>query len=254
MSDDLFAGPYDLMLSAKEHIEEVITTLSGILNDDWAQIIRERDPETGDTLCKVAFSAPIPIRVGTRIFNVAAEMRAALDQAIYAATVALTEHADPASTKFPFGDTLAEAEGNLRRSGRNVPQPIADVLMAQKPYEAGNRTLWRLNKLRNVGDHRKLVVPAPSAKMVHASTTGFGAPKIEFATTASPDNGYQVARAPAGTNGQLNLGLVLHVAFGEVAAVKGLDPAGFLIEAHTAVADALDAIEKATIRVLKSRS
>jgi hypothetical protein len=47
--------------------------------------------------------------------------------------------------------------------------------------------------------------------------------------------------------------VILCVAFGEVEAVKGLDPVGYLIKAHDEVGKAISAIEQATMRALEQR-
>ena len=245
------------MTSAKEHIEEIIAVLGGIFKEDWATIAEEVDPQTGDTLYKVHFSSPVPVRVATRVFNAATEIRSALDHVVYVATTALTERADPSKAKFPFGDTAVDFDRDLMRGADHVPAAITSIIRAHKPYEAGNRTLWALNKLRNVKDHRRLIVPAPSAKLAHVRATdlsGYEQVKFSLYGTAGPHNDYVVARVAAGTRGKLEMNLLLHVAFGEVEAVKGLDPVGFLIAAHTAAAEVIWDIEKATIAALKSRA
>lgn len=70
---------------------------------------------------------------------------------------------------------------------------------------------------------------------------------------AGPDNDFVIARAPSDAKGTLNVGVILCVAFGEVEAVKGLDPVGYLIKAHDEVGKAISAIEQATMRALEQR-
>jgi hypothetical protein len=122
--EDIFWGPVDLMQSAKGHIDEIISILVGIFNEDWATVVKETDHQTGETIFRVKFHTPVPIRVATRVFNVVTELRSALDHAVYAATVALGERSDPTKTKFPFGDTASEFEQNLIFRGDHVTSEI----------------------------------------------------------------------------------------------------------------------------------
>lgn len=250
MAANPFSGPDDLLASAQGHLDELTGLLESLYREDWADIVQERDPDTGNTLCKVRFSEGVPIRVATRIFNVVTELRAALDHAVYSATVLLTGRADPSRAKFPFGDTAAAFEQDLNSGAEHAPSAIHSALIALKPYEAGNITLWRLNKLRNAKDHRKLVVPAPRAIPIHVAAGSTATrPEIKVATSASAENDYVVAIIPPGPPGsktQLELGLIFHVVFGEIEQVKGLDPIMFLRSAHEAVQTAVDSIRVAT--------
>ncbi|MDP3406022.1 MAG: hypothetical protein Q8S03_15135 [Brevundimonas sp.] len=255
--EDLFASSRDLLDSADEHIEETIGYFGFMQADKWASLIQEIDPKTGDRLCKVRFSGPVPIRVATRIFNVATELRAALDHAVYSATVALSERKDPGQAKFPFGDTAADCEQDMMKGGAHIPPAIFKAIAALKPYKAGNPTLWRLNKLRNVKDHRKLIVPAPAAYIADAKVDGSNTAVIHIAERAGPEDDYIVARVSGGIPGtttKLNVGLALHVAFSEPADLKGLDPLMFLINASRATREAVETIEQATIAALNRQT
>jgi len=107
----------------------------------------------------------VPTDVKLIVFDITNNLRSALDHAVFAATLVLTKE-ERGQTKFPFGDTLAELEGDAKRNGRGVPQEIANFLLTFAACRDGNPILWGLNKLRNTKSHRVLVPCGANVSMV----------------------------------------------------------------------------------------
>lgn len=99
---------------------------------------------------------PLPADFKQIAFDVVSNLRSALDHAVYASAVQLLG-GEPASTKFPFGDSPDEARGEVKRRLKHLPVALTEYLLAFQPYPTGNRLLWALNKLRNTKSHRLLV-------------------------------------------------------------------------------------------------
>jgi len=93
------------------------------------------------------------------LFDIASNLRAALDQAGYAATVA-SGNIKLEKTNFPFADSLANLNNNIdgpRNVCRDLPPEITAIFRGFKPYKGGNDPLWALNKLCNTKKHCALV-------------------------------------------------------------------------------------------------
>ncbi len=123
--------------------------------EQWAGLT-EIDPQTGYKLLKTRFIGKLPKTLSSIVNDAAYNLRSALDHAVYA-SVSVIHGGDPTGTKFPFGDTDADLNNDIKRGCRNVPATILDLIRTFKPYEAGNPVLWSLNKLRNRKGHKVLV-------------------------------------------------------------------------------------------------
>ena len=161
----LFDSPRALIESARDHITDLKVRLDEFMKSGALDMIFEPDPQSSDQILKFKLLKPIPSRIKVRVFNVASELRASLDHAVYASAVALGTP-DPRRTKFPFGDTAAQLEDDIARGCRDVPIEILALARTFEPYEAGDKTLWGLNKLRNVKNHKRLLQPSPAVEFV----------------------------------------------------------------------------------------
>jgi hypothetical protein len=111
----------------------------------------------GFDLQKVVFSEPLPDILESIATDAAYNLRAALDQCSYAATVC-SGKANPKNSHFPFGEL--GKNGYIFKSGQrgsDVPPEILPVFRRFKPYKGGNHSLWSLNAICNTNKHRFLV-------------------------------------------------------------------------------------------------
>ncbi len=160
---------------AKEHIASLKEGIEAFVHqDNWTGII-EAERETGDHIAKVQFKTDFPNRLALRVYDAAGYLRTALDHAAYASAV-LTSGGDPKRTKFPFGDTLDDLNGEIkRRRCEDMHDDIIKLVLAFEPYEAGNQPLWALNKMRNRTNHRVLMPTSAVASgfgIVHGRISG----------------------------------------------------------------------------------
>lgn len=155
--ENAFESPYQLVARAKEHIADFVSCDNRVIRDNqnWS-LFQQIDPKTGDKITQAKFATRALKPLAPIINDVAYNLRSALDHAVYASAVAVSG-GDP-TTKFPFGDTEADFLRDIKKSRltKSVPATILKMICAFQPYEAGNKTLWALNKLRNRKGHRVL--------------------------------------------------------------------------------------------------
>jgi len=194
---DPFSSPKHRLARAKKHLADLKAEVDGFfLGEDPAEVVLE--PNAGGTknLHKFRFRKPLPAVTDDLAWDTVSNLRAALDNATFTCGV-VAGNPDAKSAKFPFGDTAADVENDVRRGCKDLPQPIIALLMTFQPYKGGNDSLWALNKLCNIHKHRFLV---PTV-MVMGSTKGagigqgrvfspeFDAGKYEFTFGESPPGG-----------------------------------------------------------------
>jgi hypothetical protein len=123
----------------------------------FAGTFGNKESQPGKDIYKIKFTEDLPSDLPCILFDIASNLRAALDQAGYATAVAAGKP-NPKGTNFPFGDDAAEVKGNIeRRRRRDWPPEIEALFIGFKPYKAGNYTLWALNKICNAKKHCGLV-------------------------------------------------------------------------------------------------
>lgn len=85
-------------------------------------------------------------------------MRAALDQAVYAIAIAygITEQRILKKVAFPFSPSATDFPSRLKGVCPNFPQAILTVLESAKPYKGGDDALWAINELANTSKHKTL--------------------------------------------------------------------------------------------------
>jgi hypothetical protein len=261
--DDLFTSPQNLFASANEHIDEVGEGFRRVFEDDGGVIVKELDAETGDQIHWLKINAKLHPKLQVRVFNVSTELRASLDHAVYAATVAVGPHKTPRQTAFVFGDSAEDFERELSRRCAHVPAEIKAALRGLKPYAGGNKTLWRLNKLRNVKDHRRLLLPeatSTSLRMrgkvwVGPDYRGPEPPSFKW-RPAMPPRDYEIpiVRLPAGMEAHYELHKTYGVVFGEPAELAGLGVIDFLVAAREEVNFAMTDLRNAAARAIRKRA
>lgn len=260
--DDMFSSAWNLTASADEHLAELDAMLSVIVHQDNTEALVEVDPNTGEQVFKVRANGMIHPRVNVRIFNIATELRAALDHAVYAASVTVGTHPSPTDTAFPFQDDLSGLTREMEKRCRGVPSDIQAVLWNLKPYKAGNEALWRLNKLRNFKDHRRLIVPVvePVQNRLQVQITRHkgetSAPNLTFppSQAGAADNEFIFLRLPPGFDAKYDLNLSFEIVFGEVPNLEGYNVVSLLRQSAQAVDDAIRALENKTLEILRERT
>lgn len=252
-----FSSPRHLLASADDHIQEVTQRISRIPYDgEWERVI-DTDADTGEQVHKVKYRISIPPLVCVRAFNIVTELRAALDHAVYAASVATGSRAKYTRTAFAFGDDPAAYIAEIDKRCAHVPPDIKTLLYGLNPYPGGDETLWRLNKLRNVKDHRRLLVPLVSIAALKLNGSIAAGPvggRIAFNLKAPANDEITIMRLPAGATADYNLELAIRVAFGDPEELAGTPVVDFLIMARSAVLKIIEFLETETALLLRRRA
>jgi len=156
--------PFDSAKLILQEAEEHIGTFNALAEafvrpNNWTHRV-DVDPQTGEQVCKIIFKTDIPPKLTMRAYDIFRYARDALDHALYASAKLTSGKEDPKRCKFPFGDTPQELESEIdQRKCEDLHAQVLKLVIASKPYEAGDRTLWAMNKIRN-GDTHKVLTPA----------------------------------------------------------------------------------------------
>jgi hypothetical protein len=156
---DLFYSSRLTLVHAQQHIQNFNVLVDDFVNGKpWSHAVDEH-PQSGQHIHKIKFTRQLPQMLPCALFDIANNLRAALDQAGYAAAVAWRRKSDPKRTNFPFGDDPAGLKNNVegRKVCEDCPPEIIALFRSFNPYKGGNDPLWALNKLCNTKKHCALV-------------------------------------------------------------------------------------------------
>ena len=204
------------------------------------------------------FRDPLPDNLPVLVRKVVGSLRSSLDQAVYASVIIL-KSGNPNSAKFPFSDTEDGLAVELKRKCRGVAPGITKLLAEFKPYRGGNDTLWALNKLRNIKEHR-LLAPANLAGGVAFEVEGFPKIRAYMFERQGGDNRWNpdTNELTSETLGPLNFlnkyKTVLFIRFGDIEVVGGKDVVPLLRDFTRIAESYVGAIETETQRLFCERS
>jgi hypothetical protein len=180
--------PFD---SARLHLELTLENIRAfddlatefIHPNNWTGFT-EFNPETGQHRLKARFKTGVPPRLAILAKRVFGDLRDSLDHALYSSARLTTGKPDPKRCKYPFGPTPAEAEAEIFNGKCDDLHPdVLKIVIASAPYEAGNRTLWAMNKVRNRDTHSIL---SPASVQGHGFRISFaGAGGVVLDSTLS---------------------------------------------------------------------
>lgn len=228
---------------AKRHIETFQAESQAFMDSQPCAYVVEFDPAGPDDIYKIKFVRPMPEALPGVAFDVIVNLRAALDQAGYAAAVAAGTKGKQA--QFPFGETLADVESLRTRGSRNVPKDIFDVMVAAQPYKGGNGFLWAMNKLCNAHKH-EIVAPVSACVGVHeASNMAFEYVKrFDFPPRwDSAKNEMVVVVMSHGAKFEMDLEITSFIAFSKIEGVSGQPAIGIMRKLAHEIDGILDAID-----------
>jgi hypothetical protein len=200
---------------------------------------------------------PIPEDSGVVLKDVLSNLRSALDQAGYASASALGS-TRLSQTKFVFGDTLAEARGDMARRSRDLHPDVQGLMMAFSPYKLGNELLWNLNKARNTKEHR-LLIPAqaqPEPFDVRSEFTFTAELPVSMSLPAPYwDNVNNAICCPfIGDKGSVKFEAAINFCFGDVGTLAGHRAIATLYAMAGEVESIIMGFEAETARLLRERS
>lgn len=152
--EDPFGSARLHLEEAQENIRAFDNLAAGFIHPDNGTGLAEFDPKTGQHRLKVRFKSGIPPRLSMLAKRVFGDLRDSLDHALYASARLTTGKSDPKKCKYPFGPTPVAVEAEIMEGRCDDLHPdVLKIVIASAPYEAGNRTLWAMNKVRNRDTH-----------------------------------------------------------------------------------------------------
>lgn len=242
---DLLASPKRRLARAKDKISRLEKRIATFFKKKPGTRVIETDAK-GVTTHAFKFTRKIPESWADAAVEAIEALRSALDQCGYAVAVRAGV-AEPKNAYFPFGDTVAELDANVKGRCKNLPPEISVLFRSFDSHKGGNYSLWALNKLCNANKHR-LLMPVGIASvgmgvnrmMIKAGSSG----AVKIPSPAFDREKNQIVIATVGPGGQLeyDINLSFIVAFDEFNGVKGGPAVGIL----DAIAGEVDRVLRAT--------
>jgi hypothetical protein len=155
---DLFYSARLTLARAQYHINDFNSLIKGFIQSQPYTIFIDKECNSGKDTHKLRFAERLPDILPCVLFDAVNNLRAALDQAGYAAARA-SGKVTPKKTNFPFADdsTALDNQIDRRHVCDDLPAEIVAYFRGLKPYEGGDNILWALNKLCNTKKHCALV-------------------------------------------------------------------------------------------------
>lgn len=225
MAGDPFHGPKSRIGRAKHHFERLVNAARAyVLSKPYSEVVEPYLDGTKD-LHKVVLTRPIPDDLPATMLEIVEHLRAALDQAGYAAAVAGGK-VSPRRAYFPIADSAAELERNVIGRGRckDLPPDILALFRSFEPYDGGNESVWLVNRLANTTKHKTLV-----SAVMQADGEGIGyliaqPENTTIAATLAWDglkNEMVLGVTAAGAPFKYDLRVSLFIAFGPIDRIEG---------------------------------
>lgn len=254
--DDPFESPKILLERAEENVRELQTRAKAFFDGKPYTDVVELDPETGEDIYKLRFTAKIPKGLNAVAADALNNLRATLDQAICTSASLLVPGVNLNGMGFPFAATEAAMEDAIRSKCKNVPPEIVALVRSLKPYKGGNDLLWALSKLSATNRHRTLItdVGASTDSMYVHQMTFSGPGSIPAPIWDRANHELAVARITHGAKLQYDVEFSFFVAFGDVEVVGGQPTLPILGQMGTHVVKALNAIRFETLSLLKAKT
>ncbi|WP_342360050.1 hypothetical protein [Terrarubrum flagellatum] len=174
---DPFASSTALVAHARRRIAEFTALFTDFESSDPYELVREGRPDRYATLYVIQFRHKPPDELKIISWEIFNSLRTSLDHAMFVCAFANSKqphlnHPSLRHVHFPFGKSKDEAKVG---KSKMIPRDIFDLAISFKPYANpdGDRVLYSLNEVRNVGVHRMFVPMAifPSGYELHSEWT-----------------------------------------------------------------------------------
>jgi hypothetical protein len=174
-----------------------------------------------NTVHKIRLTRPIPDRLDVIAADAVNNLRAALDQAIYA--IAAAAGSTISHAKFPFSGTAADLERAVAGKSTYLPQDILALLRTFQTYKGGNDLACALNDWCNIDKHA-LIVPAENAAL-HMRTSIHGTGFFSAPTKPSWDRSrheiIMFTFGPLTEDVHYDFDFLFFISFDEIEAIRG---------------------------------
>jgi hypothetical protein len=215
---------------------------SSVLNP-YAQVV-EHDLNTNENIYKITLVKPMPVALSGIMFDAVNNLRAGLDQAIFAIA------GSNKLRSFPFADTSTDFENAVKGRCKDLPDEIVDLVRTFKPYKGGNDLLWALNKRCNSNKHAIDTTVAIARGDATQSIVEFRGPgSLSRSVWDRAKNEMEIARLKPGGTFQMNFQVDGFIAIRDVEIVDGEPAPALLNEFIRIVEGIVMAIEAESKRI-----
>ena len=228
--------------------------------------IVEFDPDTGQYVDKVRFLNPLPMEMRGVASNVIKNLRDALDQTTFAATL-LIRGKTSNRAHFPFGESPDDLENSLSRQKavpcKGLPEELFPVLRACEPYptgdsySGGNNTVRALGRLS--GNNKHAVTLTVSGNVSNAGLMGpeikAGPGGVSMFVPLRWDpfkNEMKLFSFPPGGYVEANIAIALEIVFGP-GPLEGHSVEDFFTVLSEEVAVIINRVKYATAEIIANR-
>lgn len=220
------ADPFDsskrTLARAKEHIRNLEEQFRLFHDEHPYRRVFHPDHERNLVVIAIALTKKIPETFDNIAFDAVSNLRAALDQAVYA--VALASGHSISHAAFPFGGTIEDSERALSRKAKYLPQEILALLRTFQAYKGGNDLLCTLNDICNRNKHAILTAVGMTGVRTRGSfnsSAGGFMSVPENPVWDSVKNEIVIATVGPDTHFDYDVDFGFAITFAEVQAVKG---------------------------------
>jgi len=175
----------DLFLSAKQKVaraREIIAALDAEIQAFNATEPHERmvetDPEGLVQEHTVKLTRPLPDSLAVLSQEATAALRAALDQAVFAASKAAGSRR-LMDTCFPIAEGAGQLNKVMAEKCKGVPPDIAAIIREIKPFKGGNDLIWGLLAIAGLEEYA-LIVPVGSVDSGLTFVNNKTAPRVRW--------------------------------------------------------------------------
>jgi hypothetical protein len=144
---------------AEHHFRNFQMELGKFTRSHPYSIVIESDPETQETLYRLAKDFVVPDGLRLMAGDIVQNLRSTLDYLACALVRANGENPTN-QTCFPISEdvpTTPEDEKSFSRKVKGMRKDVVDLIRTIKPYRTGDYLLWRLHRLNNIDKHRLLL-------------------------------------------------------------------------------------------------
>jgi hypothetical protein len=241
----------DLFLSAKQKVaraRELIAALDAEIQAFNATEPHERmvetDPEGLVQEHTVKLTRPLPESLAGLTQEATIALRAALDQAVFAASKAVGSRR-LMDTCFPIAEGAGQLDKVMEEKCKGVPPEIAAIIRDIKPFKGGNDLIWALAAIA-AADKYTLIVPVGSVDSGLTFVNNKTAPRVRWDAKRRE---IELGSFPIHGKFQPHINIFFSAAFGEIETLENCPILPVLTAMTAEVEGILAVLETETCRL-----